>query len=94
MSPAEFLEMLRPTLHRRMMPTRQLAVLALLAHHKSSELDLGAVARELKFSKPALTRNVDALWGEGMVHRGNDSLGSDQRRVFLSITDIGAAFLK
>jgi DNA-binding MarR family transcriptional regulator len=95
MSPTEFLLLLRPTLHRRMLTARQMALLALLAEAKKP-INYAVGAINLQISKPAMCRNIDTLMEEGWVERTySDPEDVDVRvgSVFIAITAAGRKFL-
>ena len=93
--PTAFLAFLRPTLHLSVSSTRQLAVLALPAEAKKP-VDFGAVARNLKISKPALSRHLDSLERNKFSERSYTGVAyeEDRRKVFAGITQNGREFLE
>ena len=100
MTPTEFLTFLRPTLHLSVCSTRQLAVLVLLVEAEKP-IDFASVARNLKISKPSLSRHTDMLERRGFVERSwpraskrdEDQAEIDNRKVFLNSTPDGLSFL-
>jgi DNA-binding MarR family transcriptional regulator len=95
MTPTELLLLLRPTLHRRMLTARQMALLALLAEAKKP-INYAVGAINLQISKPAMFRNIETLSEQGWVERTySDPDLSDVRAgsVFVGITPAGRKFL-
>lgn len=62
-------------------------VLEYLAKHAGEEKTPSELAERLSYTRPRMTRILDALVEKGLVERRNDS--NDRRRVLVKITDEG-----
>ena len=91
MTPAKLIACLRPTLPFPNFSTRQLAILLHIAE-SGCATDFCAIWRDLPISKPAASRNIDALCILGFVDR--DYSETDRRKVFVNITPRGRDFVE
>lgn len=98
MNPSDFLTLMRMTIPHGVFTNRQLALLGLCAE-AGDFLDFTSTAYNLRVSKPALSRGIDALEYKGFLQRQKkafsvDGKKLDFRKTFIAITPQGTAFLQ